>query len=652
MQFKHPELLYALFALLIPILIHLFQLRRFQKTEFTNVAFLKRISLQTRKSSKLKKWLTLFLRLAALACIIIAFAQPYQASDIALDTEKETVLYLDNSFSMQAKGSSGALLQRSINQLMDRDINANKFSWFTNTETYKEESPTDFREKLRAVDYTSTQLSLPEVLVKAQQLFSGNSGVKRLIIISDLQARETLPEVPSDIQLDVISLQPENRSNIALDTAYIETRTVDEAEIKVVVSGQESNTDDIPVSLFQGETLIAKSAVDLSTARTAEVSFTLPISNGFQGAIQVSEPNMPFDNTLYLNINKPEKIKVMSINEGDASFLQRLFEVPECEYTQQEASFLNYNEIPNQNLIILNGLKTIPNALQPALVSFVENGGSVAIIPGNESDRISYNSLLQQLRLPILSEIATEEKNVTNIQFSHPLYENVFEKEVVNFQYPTVQSHYPLASAGASTALTFSDGSPFLVQSGTSYLFSAAFNQENSNFKSSPLIVPTFFNMAQQSLSLPTMYAEIGIQNTFDIPVSLQQDEIVKVQGVEGIFIPLQQSKANKVVVTTTDQPSDAGTYRVLNKDETIQYLSYNYSRSEGKLQYANVDDWNGAMNFSSIDELFSAIAQENDVQQFWKWFVIFASVFLLAEMLVLKYYKDRKIRNVKPESV
>ncbi|KAA3624399.1 MAG: hypothetical protein DWP94_03545, partial [Flavobacterium sp.] len=95
MQFKHPEVLYALFLLLIPILIHLFQLRRFQKVDFTNVAFLKKVTIQTRKSSQLKKWLTLLLRLLALACIILAFAQPFTASVSALNTEKETVLYID-----------------------------------------------------------------------------------------------------------------------------------------------------------------------------------------------------------------------------------------------------------------------------------------------------------------------------------------------------------------------------------------------------------------------------------------------------------------------------------------------------------------------------------------------------------------------------
>ena len=67
MQFAHPEILYALSALIIPILVHLFQLRRFKIQEFTNLAFLKIIKLQTRKSSTLKKWLVLSLRLLALS---------------------------------------------------------------------------------------------------------------------------------------------------------------------------------------------------------------------------------------------------------------------------------------------------------------------------------------------------------------------------------------------------------------------------------------------------------------------------------------------------------------------------------------------------------------------------------------------------------
>ena len=111
MQFKHPEILYFLFLLLIPILVHLFQFRKFKKEYFTNVRFLKSISIQTRKSSQLKKWLLLACRLLLLFCLILAFAQPFFDAKDSQNRSNETYIILDNSFSMQAKGKKGELLK-------------------------------------------------------------------------------------------------------------------------------------------------------------------------------------------------------------------------------------------------------------------------------------------------------------------------------------------------------------------------------------------------------------------------------------------------------------------------------------------------------------------------------------------------------------
>ena len=77
MQFKHPEILYFLFLLVIPVLVHLFQLRKFKKEYFTNVKLLKELAIQTRKSSKIKKYLLLACRLLLLAALVFAFAQPF-----------------------------------------------------------------------------------------------------------------------------------------------------------------------------------------------------------------------------------------------------------------------------------------------------------------------------------------------------------------------------------------------------------------------------------------------------------------------------------------------------------------------------------------------------------------------------------------------
>ena len=109
MQFKNPEILYFLFLLIIPILVHLFQLRRFKKQEFTNVKLLKELEIQTRKSSTIKKWLLLTTRLLLLAALILAFAQPFFKAKDFDKKNNELILVVDNSFSMQAKGNSGKI---------------------------------------------------------------------------------------------------------------------------------------------------------------------------------------------------------------------------------------------------------------------------------------------------------------------------------------------------------------------------------------------------------------------------------------------------------------------------------------------------------------------------------------------------------------
>ena len=640
MQFQHPELLYALFLLLIPIFIHLFQLRRFKQVEFTNVAFLKKVSIQTRKSSQLKKWITLLLRLLALACIIIAFAQPFTATKTALNTEKETVLYIDNSFSMQAKGTNGPLLNRSLQELYNLQIPSEKISWFTNDYTRKNASLQDFKSEILSVSYSQGQLSLSEVLLKANQLFSDSEASdKRLILISDFQQYETFPEAPENVTINTVQLQPVNTNNIAVDSVYISSKNGNNIQLKVDVSASGDVPESVPVSLFNGKTLVAKTAVDFSSNNTNTTVFDIENTSDFKGRLEITDPNLPYDNNLFFSINAPKKIKVLSINEADSGFLQRLFNQEEFEYTQQTQNSLNYNEIPNKDFIVINGLTSIPASLVTAIQSFSANGGSVLVIPSEQVEINDYNNLLATLGMGSFSGKISSEKQITQIVFDHPLYQNVFEKRVVNFQYPTVNSYYQ-ANTNATSVLNYEDGKPFIFQKNNTYFLSAPINLENSNFQNSPLIVPTFYNMAQQSLALPNLYYTIGKQNNFDVPIQLMEDEILKIKDSSNVFIPLQQTKANKVAVTTIEEPATSGTYDIVKETDFITNISYNFNRNESNLQYLNTENWNGVNNNASISALFESITEANNINSFWKWFVIFAVLFLLLEMLVLKFFK------------
>lgn len=640
MQFKHPELLYALFALLIPILIHLFQLRKFKKQAFTNVAFLKKITSQTRKSSQLKKWLILCTRMLLLAALILAFAQPYTSKTNQLNTKRETVVYLDNSFSMQAKGGQGELLKRAVQDILNHVDHTENLTLFTNNETYKNTNLGAIKNQLLQLGYSSNQLNYDAVLLKGKQLFNNQSGhLKQLVLVSDFQTKASLfkPVLDSLVTIHAVQLQPVNTKNLSIDSLYVSNKTPLNIELTANISNQGPELKNVPVSLYSHDKLIAKTSIDI--ADTATANFTITNQEEVLGNIVIDDVNLNFDNNLFFNINKANKAKVLAITETDDVFLQRIFTDNEFIFTSEAVTELNYSDIDQQNLIVLNELERIPISLTTALKAFTENGGFIVVIPSEKIDLQSYNDLLLTFNTRF-EALQTTEKRITNINFSHPLYKDVFQKEVSNFQYPKTGHYYPMIASNATIPLKFEDGKAFLSKNGQAYIFSASFKTEQSNFKNSPLIVPTLYNMGKQSLKTSKLYQVIGRENTFDVPVTLQQDEILTLSLGEESLIPQQQYFNNKVQISTTETPVVSGTYSITNNSEFIEHVSYNYERDESILQYQDLSTFQHVQVSDSVSDLFDTLKSDSKINELWKWFVIFALVFLAIEMLILKYFK------------
>ena len=76
-QFFYPSVLWALFALIIPIIIHLFSFRRFKTVYFSNISFLNSLKSESKSKRKIKNILLLLTRILLFALLIIAFAKPY-----------------------------------------------------------------------------------------------------------------------------------------------------------------------------------------------------------------------------------------------------------------------------------------------------------------------------------------------------------------------------------------------------------------------------------------------------------------------------------------------------------------------------------------------------------------------------------------------
>jgi hypothetical protein len=156
----------------------------------------------------------------------------------------------------------------------------------------------------------------------------------------------------------------------------------------------------------------------------------------------------------------------------------------------------------------------------------------------------------------------------------------------------------------------------------------------------SPLIVPTIYNIGRQSLKLPKLYYHIGENNTFDVNTTMQQDAILKLKHDDVEIIPQQQTFSNKVTITTNETPEMAQTYAITNNNEILEHISYNYNRSESNLNYQDLSTIKNASISNSLPQILTNIKSDNNINALWKWFVIFALLFLIIEMLILKYFK------------
>ena len=102
-HFHHPLWLFGLFALLIPIVIHLFNFRRYKTVYFSNVKLLQEIRKKTKRESQLLQLIVLFLLMIAITFLVLAFAQPYVPQQDKQTTDGNLVaIYVDNSFSMHS----------------------------------------------------------------------------------------------------------------------------------------------------------------------------------------------------------------------------------------------------------------------------------------------------------------------------------------------------------------------------------------------------------------------------------------------------------------------------------------------------------------------------------------------------------------------
>lgn len=641
MQFKHPEILYFLFLLVIPILVHLFQLRRFKTVYFTNVKLLKELQTQTRKSSKIKKWLLLVTRLLVLTCLIIAFAQPYFKHQNTPKKGNELIIVLDNSFSMQAKGPKGELLKRSIQELLEELPENQSFSLLTNSELYWDTDIKSIQKELQNLDYSALPFQLDYLLNQVE--IKKKQVPKDYIIITDAIQAESKKAIELAQNNSVYFIQPkaENLSNISIQNVAISQVMDQFYELKINLQSFGSKKREIPLSVISSGKKLATTLVQIDKSNK-EIKLTIP-KKDIQATIHIEDQSLAYDNDFYLSISKPEKAALLAIGSlAQNNFLDRIFTAEEFNFKSTELKSLDYNQIENQEAIVLNELDDLPLALGTTLKTYYEKGGTIIFIPNKNNIPSTLNNFVANFGSLKYGMLSSTEKKITTINFSHPLYQAVFKNKVTNFQYPKVKSSFGLT--GNTAVLHYEDQSIFMGSStnqlGNFYAFAAPINKQNSNFQNAPLIVPTLYNMGQNQSKTGINAYTIGENQSLILETVLTKDEAVAIQNNDYSFIPLQQILNAKCKLTFGDYPEKAGNYEVIKDEESLKKISFNFARTESDITAINSGIFDTFTKVNNIATVLNDIASERSSSEIWKWFLFGTLLLLCTELLIQKLIK------------
>jgi len=639
MYFKYPQLLYFLFLLIIPIIVHLFELRKFQKEYFTNVKFLKELDLKTRKSSKLKKWLLLFTRLFLLAFVVFAFAQPFFKAKDHQGKHNELFVILDNSHSMQAKGKQGELLKRSVQELLENIPKEQKFTLLTSDNSFYDTDIGSIQKDLQNIEYSSS-FSIANQMAKIKTVSSNKT--KDIIIITDAKSLKS-EDIESLNQSDNIIFsvpKAENLYNVSIDSVYIERVSDDLYDLKVEISVFGNKKEEITLALYNQDELIAKS---LLVENQNSVVFTITKQN-FNGYVSIEDNSLEYDNTYYFSISKPDKLKVLSVGSKEKNeFLSKIYTKEHFDFYTFEPKALDYNLIENLDTVIMNELNEIPHSLIITLKAFVENGGNLIIIPSDKISTKNLTEFVSQFGNIVFSDIQNQKKQITKIAFEHPIFRDVFEKKTDNFQYPNTTKSYTI-NGNLFAVLSYQDNEIFLGEikkdNSSVYLFSAPISLENSNFLNSPLVVLSFYNMAQNQTASDIVSRFIADTNPFFVEANLSKNEILKVKKQNEEFIPNQQIFNRKVKLNFNQYPKKSGNYQIYKNEELISNIGFNYNRSESDLTFENTVFLS---NFTqkNIPTIFRDLQTSRTDNNLWKWFLILALLFSVFEVLIHKYFKN-----------
>lgn len=676
MSFVYPWFLWALLALTIPIIIHLFHFRRFKTVYFTNVKFLKEVKEQTSARSKIKHLLVLAARLLALAFLVFAFAMPYipNKNGTVKTGNKDVSIFFDNSFSMAAESEDVRLLEKArtrVEEIVSAYSLDDRIQILTADFEGRDQrllSKEDALTRISEVAITHRVRNLSKVLARQKQaLKGGKNKQKEIYIVSDFQKNITDLKTYEDttISLNLVPLQSVQNQNVAIDTAWFQSpvQSLNQPNPLIVkvrnLSDREIPNVRMSLSIDKQTRPVGTLTIPAQTSVYDTIDVPVLRTGWYEAKLNITDFPIEFDNDYYFTFNVDEQVDILQIHSGNpnrfitATFLDNDY----FKATTQNAGQINYSEFSKYDLIVLDELKSIPSGLISELKNYAANGGNVVLFPAPEANLGDYNNLARQFNANTYGSLDVRERQVSFINFEEFIFNDVFEERRSNLKLPLTQANYKIAkraSSGEEVILRYRDGGTFVgkYRQGKGHLFlcAAPLGLDYSDFvKNGEIFVPMLYKMALSAPTEEQIAYIIGKDDVLETDNHASSSELVyKLEGNLGEFIPEQRPMGSRVMLGLNQQIRAAGFYNLfLKKGEILDKFGFNYDRKESHLTFyaatelasllgdkITVIEGTNSNNFTEI------IATQSKGTALWKWCLILALVFLAVETALLRLWK------------
>jgi len=648
--------LWALTALVIPIIIHLFNFRKTTRVYFSNIRFLKQVKQETTQQRKLKQYLVLASRLLFLAFLVLAFAQPFLPAREQISNQKNITIYLDNSFSMSAPVAEkiraldgGVSFVREIVELFPAETRfkflTNDFAPFSNS--FKAGS--EIIDQLAQVRLSPVSRTLEEVTRRIGE--RGNT----VFWVSDFQ-KSTLGEeivIDSTWQLRLVPVGYKKLSNVFVDSVFLDNPFViggEKNSVRVRLRNDGPRAlEGLVTKLAINGAQVATSSITVQPNSSVETSFDLSGSlTGFNKAeFSFSDFPVSFDNEFYFTLNYSGKLRVIEIKpDALGTFIEKVYGNRQLfDFKSYSVKNIDYSLLDGADLVIVNGINSIEPSLNTALQSY-RNKGSLLVVSGVQPDLDSYKKLLGITELKKIDKSEMEE--LDRPDFRNPFFENVFEEKTSALAMPRAKR---LLDWGAdrSAILRFKNGLPYLSRFGSTFVMASPLEKNSTDFFNNALFVPVMYRIAssgKKAESKPYFYLSSSLVT---VPAdSLVGEEPAKLVGPQEL-VPSQRRMGDRLLLEIPRFSVNQGFYYVTHKRDTLDLIAFNLEKKESMLEQFSGEEMKTAMGGGKHISIFKASSTEtfsNEIKErylgtpLWKYALMLALFFLLAEVLLIRFLK------------